>query len=252
MNNLLRGSKLFLKRNASTILTCVGSAGVIATTVMAVKATPKALQRIEAAEYIKGEELTTVEKVRVAGPVYIPTVIMGASTIACIFGANILNKRHQAALTSAYALLNTSYSDYKKKVKEIYGEEAHDHVQEELVKDKYVYEDVSLEDENKELFYDMFSERYFESTLADVIKAEYEINKKITNLGGAFVNEFYELLDIPQLDYGTSMGWSIGSLMSEKWNQWLDFDHKNVIMDDGLECCIITFGVEPMFDYEYY
>lgn len=249
---MLRNSKVFLKKNASTILTCAGGVGVIATAVLAVKATPKALERIETAKEEKGEPLSKWETVQVAGPAYIPTIVTGASTVACIFGANILNKRQQAALMSAYAFLDTSYKEYKKKVSELYGEEAHAYVREEIAKDKYVDNEINLEDRNKELFYDMFSERYFESTMADVIKAEYEINKKISNLGGAFVNEFYELLDIPQLDHGTSMGWSIGSLMSEKWNQWLDFDHKKVIMDDGLECTIITMTSEPMFDYEYY
>lgn len=252
MSKLLRGSKVFLKRNASTILTCVGSAGVVATSVMAVKATPKALKRIEAAEYIKGEKLTKMETVKVAGPVYIPAAVMGVSTIACIFGANILNKRSQAALTSAYALVNTSYSNYKKKMKEMYGEEAHDKVQEEIVRDKYVDEEIVMEDHNKELFYDMFSQRYFESTMADVIKAEYEINKKISNWGGAFLNEFYEMLNVPPVGYGDGMGWSSGMLMETKWSQWLDFDHKKTVMDDGLECTIITMRDEPVFDYEYY
>lgn len=249
---MLHHSKLFLKKNASTILTCVGGVGVIATSVLAVKATPKALERLETAKEEKGEPLSKWETVKVAGPAYIPAAVAGASTIACIFGANILNKRQQAALMSAYAFLDNSYKEYKEKLEELYGTEAPARVREEIVRDKYIDNEIHLEDSNKELFYDMFSERYFESTMADVIKAEYEINKKITNLGGAFVNEFYELLDIPQLDYGASMGWSIGSLMSEKWNQWLDFDHKKVIMDDGLECTIITMASEPMFDYEYY
>lgn len=249
---MLRYSKVFLKKNASTILTCAGGVGVVATAVLAVKATPKALERIETAKEEKGEPLSKWETVQVAGPAYIPAIITGASTVACIFGANILNKRQQAALTSAYAFLDNSYKEYRKKVDEVYGEEANAHIKEEIVRDKYIDDEIHLEDSNKELFYDMFSERYFESTMADVIKAEYEINKKISSLGGAFVNEFYELLDIPQLDYGTSMGWSIGSLMADKWTQWLDFDHKKVIMDDGLECCIITMASEPMFDYEYY
>ena len=116
MNHLLHHSKLFFKRNSSTILTCVGALGVVTTSVLAVKATPKALALIEAAKEEKGEELTPVETVQVAGPVYIPAIVTGVSTIACIFGANALNKRQQAALMSAYALLDSSYKEYKAKV----------------------------------------------------------------------------------------------------------------------------------------
>ena len=122
MGNLLRNSRLVLKKNGATILTCVGGVGVIATTVMAVKATPKALLLLEEAKKEKGEELTKVEVVKTAAPAYIPTAVMGVSTIACIFSANMLNKRHQAALTSAYALLNQSYKEYRGKVVDLYGE----------------------------------------------------------------------------------------------------------------------------------
>lgn len=249
MNKLVVRSTKFLKRNSSTILTCVGSAGVIATSVLAVKATPKALQLLEQAKNEKGEELTKFEVVKTAGPAYIPAVITGVSTIACIFGANILNKRQQAALASAYALLDNSYKEYKKKVGELYGEDADKTIRTEIAKDKY--EEIEVED-NKQLFYDEFSERYFESTMENVIRAEYEINKKISNWGGANLNEFYEHLDIPPTDYGNGLGWSGGYLMESIWTKWLDFEHTKVVMDDGLECYIISFGIEPMYDFEYY
>lgn len=65
-------ARLFVKRNASTILTGLGSIGVLATTITAVKATPKALRLIEEAEKEKGEELTKWEKVKTAVSSYIP------------------------------------------------------------------------------------------------------------------------------------------------------------------------------------
>lgn len=251
MNKLLSQSKVFLSRNASTILTCIGGVGVIATAVLTAKATPKALEVIEQAKEEKGEDLTKLETINVAGPAYIPAVLVGASTLACIFGANVLNKRKQAAMISAYALLDSSYKEYKKKVTDLYGEDADEHVREEMAIDKY--EECKIEVEgDKQLFYDEFSERYFESTMETVLKAEYEINKKISQWGGANLNEFYEHLDIPPTDYGKHLGWSEGYLMEAIWSNWLDFEHKKTLIDDDLECIIISFGSEPMFDYEYY
>lgn len=251
MSNLLNHAKVFWKRNGSTVLTCVGGIGVVATSVMAVKATPKALYLLEEAKKEKGEELTKTETILAAGPAYVPSVLVGVSTIACIFGANVLNKRQQAALMSAYALLDNSFKDYKDKVEELYGEAANIRIREEIAKDKYEDRDIS-DDDNKQLFYDDFSGRYFESTMENVIKAEYEINRKISLWGGADLNEFYEALDIPAVDYGKFLGWSSGGLMEMTWSDWLDFSHEKVTMDDGLECHIITMSVEPMFDYEYY
>ena len=250
MNNLLRNTEVFLKRNAPTILTSIGGVGVIATSIMAVKATPKAIRLIEEAKEEKGENLTKAEVIRVAGPVYIPSVITGVAAIACIFGANALNKRHQAALMSAYALLDSSYKDYKNKVKDLYGEEGVREIQTELAKDRYDESDISMSD-GKQLFYDEFSGRYFESTEEDVLRAEYELNRMLAREYSVFLNEFYELLGIDTTDYGDYLGWSTYELVETYLYCWVEFSHTKCVIDDGLECTIITMGMEP-FNFEDY
>lgn len=161
----------FFKNNSSTILTCIGAVGVIATSILAAKATPKALKVIEKAEEEKGEKLTKLEVVKVAAPAYIPAAVTGASTIACIFGANILNKRQQASMASAYALLSNSYSNYREKVKELYGDDAEDKIVESMNEDMYdEFDDLDFEDEELQLFYDGSSCSYFTSTMHDVIQ----------------------------------------------------------------------------------
>lgn len=253
MNGLLAKSQLFLKRNSSTILTCVGAAGVVATTVSAVKATPKALALLEQAEENNGNELTTFEKVKIAGPVYIPTAVLGASTIACIFGANILNQRAQASLASAYALLDSGYKDYRKKVEELYGSEAGTQIRAGIAKDKYdeEYSESSAEPEDgKRLYYDYYSDQYFEAKPFDVQRAEYEINRTLMMDDGVYLNEWYSLLGLEPLDHGNDFGWNTCANMDAYWQSWIDFHHEKVIMDDGLECIIISFGQDPYPDFE--
>ena len=252
MNQLLTKSKLFLHKNGPTILTCIGGVGVAATSIMAVKATPKALALLEEAKQEKGEELTKLEIVKVAGPVYIPSIAMGTATIACIFGANILNKHHQASLMSAYALLDNSYKEYKKKIEELYGAEANSRAVEELAKDHYEEDDYIFEEDNKKLFYDEFSKRYFESTMEDVLKAEYLLNRNISLSGYAYLNEFYETLGLAPVDYGDYLGWSSIQLYEMYWYSWVEFGHSEVELEDGLECCIITIGMEPTCDFTSY
>lgn len=249
MSSLLRKSQLFVKRNVPTILTVIGGAGVVVTSVMAVKATPKALLLLEEAKKEKGEELSAVEIVKTAAPVYIPTALVGVSTIACIFGANVLNKRSQAALTSAYALLNESYKEYRAKVKDLYGDEVDTHIKKEIAKDKYNDSDVQVADEN-ELFYDEYSGRYFQSTLEKVKEADYKINKMISGDGGAFLNEYYEFLGIPSIDGGDKLGWSAVGLSEMAWTSWLDFYYGKITMDDGQECTSIVMSCEPFVDFE--
>ena len=243
MNKLLLTLKMFVRKNGPTILTCVGSVGVVVTSVMAIKATPKAIVLLEDARAEKGDDLTKFEKVMVAGPTYIPTITVGASTIACVFGANILNQRQQAALMSAYALLDSTYKEYQSKVVDLYSEEADSQVKKEIAKDKYLGDDKLID--NDALFYDEFSGRYFESTNAKVLKAEYETNKKISDHGGACLNDFYRALGLEPTKYGDRLGWSVNDLS-------LDFRHEKFILDDGLEGCIITFVQEPILGFEDY
>lgn len=249
MNKLLNGSKLFVRKNASTILTCIGAIGVIATSVLAVRATSKALMLLENAKEEKGESLTKMEVVKTAGPAYIPAVLVGMSTIACIFGANALNQQRQAALTSAYVLLDNTYQRYKSKVADLYGEEADLRVREDMAKDKYAG-DNNLSNGDVILFYDEFSGRYFNATMADILKAEYEVNKKLSNFGEVCLNEFYELVGLNKVDYGDYLGWSTVYLREMYCERRVDFHREKFILDDGLEGYIIVFSREPMPGFE--
>lgn len=251
MNKLLESSMKFIKRNGSTILTCVGSVGVVATTVMAVKSTTKAVKLLEQAEVQKEEPLTVLEKIKVAGPSYIPVVLVGVSTIACIFGANVLNKRQQASLLSAYALLDNSYKEYKKKVTELYGENADAHVRSELAKDAYKESDVEYED-NKLLFYDEYRQEYFNATMEDVLQAEYILNRDFSYHGYATLNDFYDLLKLPRTDYGEVLGWNSYMLQEYQWYSWIEFYHRKVELEDGMECYIIEIVTDPVPDFEEY
>lgn len=244
--------KQMFKRNASTILTCLGAAGVVATAVTAVTATPKALELIEEAKFEKGGELTKWEVTKVAAPVYIPSILIGAGTLACIFGAQVLNKRTQANLTSAYALLQQTHKTYRKKVNDTYGEDADQKVQSEIAKDKYEDESVEVEDPEKMLFYDIFSGQYFESTEADVQHAEYLLNRSLNIKGYVSAKEFYDFLRIPSVDGGEELGWSTGMNLEYYWQEWIDFHHQYTIMEDGMECCIIYIMQEPNLEWQNY
>ena len=243
---LLFKTRAFFKRNSSTMLTCAGAVGVVATAVLAVKATPRALKLLEEAKAEKEDDLTKFEVVKAAAPVYIPAVLVGAATITCVFGANVLNKRQQAALMSGYALLDRSYKEYKKKVEDLYGEEVDVHIRKEIAKDKYELTDITVNtDDDKILFYDEYSERYFEATMNDVTLAQYRLNQTLFKRGYAYVNEFYETLDLEPIDNGWDFGWSPGGNYEHAWQEWIDFNHHKVVMDDGLECIIISFYVHP-------
>lgn len=246
------------KKNVSLFLTCVGAVGVVATAVVTARATVKAVHILEEAE--EDHELSKKEKFMAVAPSYIPAVVLGASTLACIFGANVLNKKYQASLMSAYALVNSSYNDYRRKLKELYGKEAHTKIVDELAIEKadeiYIHADsciesssLTIDGENAErrLFYDGYSERYFEASVEQVLNAEYHLNRNYILRGSACVNEFYEFLGIAPMSGGKELGWDICSEIF-----WVDFDHHKFMTKDGLECCYISMPFEPGEDWLKY
>ena len=252
MNKFLKSSSLFLKRNSSTILTCIGAVGVVATSAMAVKATSKAVAILEEAKKEKGEDLTVLETVKVAGPAYIPSVLLGASTIACIFGVNALNKRQQASLMSAYALISNSYKEYKDKVEQLYGEEASDQIREEIAKTKFEdMSDIEPMHEEEVLFFDDFSMQFFYSTVEEVLSAEHRFNENFMMSGSACLNEFYDMIGLPRIEAGYQLGWVAYSGNEDGGICKVKFEHQKMILGDDVECYAITMPILPSEDYMY-
>ena len=255
LQKICYGSKRYLKHHSSTILTCVGAVGVIATAITVATATPKAIKILEKAKEEKGEDLSKLESLVAAGPVYIPSVAIGASTIACIFGANVLNKRQQAAITSAYALMDNSYKKYRSKLQEMYGEEVDAQIREAIVMDDCKDIDVwapgcgAIDRKGERRVFE-FNGRYFESTMESVINAEYHFNRNFSLRGDASLNEFYEFLGLSTTEEGSALGWSCGQLIEDYETTWIDFDHRPITLEGGIECFIITTQIDPIIDYE--
>ena len=237
-----------LYRSSPTILTVVASVGVIVTTITAVRATPKAIKLLKEAELEKGEKLTKAEIVRVAGPAYIPSTLFGVSTIVCIFGANVLNQKKQASLMSAYAMLNESYKQYRKAANTVYGEDADSKIHAEMAKDAMVssYEfgyqiyNMDMDSESERiLFYDLSSKKYFRTTMAAVLNAQYHVNRNLSICGCCSLNEYLSFLGLNEVDGGDELGWDITYMVEEMECYWLDFNNYKTTLEDGLECIII-------------
>lgn len=174
----------------STIfLSCLAAVGVVATSILAAKETPKALKLLEEAERNKGEKLTTLEVVKVAGPSYVPAVLTGVSTIACIFGATALNHRQQASMISSYAMLDRSFKEYRKKIEERYGDGTDSEVIEDIAKERYD-EITEQPSEGEVLFWDYNTLQYFTAKMEDVVqKAVMEDGMECYIIATPFAND---------------------------------------------------------------
>jgi hypothetical protein len=156
----------------STALTCLSIIGVVGTAISAAKAQPKADILKAKAYREKGEPLTKKEEIAAVLPAYIPTIAIGAGTIACILGNGVLTRKQQASFANAYALLDRSYKEYKHKVEELYGEGTDEMVVSEIADDKY--EELGKDDldvaNGERWFFDSHTLQYFKATLDEVVQ----------------------------------------------------------------------------------
>lgn len=262
IQKMLHKSGLYFRKYSPMALSCVASVGVIVTAVVAVKATPKALSLVmeDSRKNHDGDPYAYTKKEAIASAwkCYIPAAAFGVSTIACIMGANALNRRQQAALTSAYAFLNNSYKEYKNKLTELYGEEAHQRIMRELAVEKakkipieagtlFGSQTLGFEklDEEERLFYDTMGDRYFTSTITRVLEAEYHLNRNFCLGWIPSLNDFYDFLGLKHTEYGETVGWT----NSNGDYYWIDFFHLRTDIDGTMDCWVITVDQTPTTDF---
>ena len=245
--------KAFWHDHGADVLTGLGVVGVFSTAVMAAKNTPKALEVLEEKDNYKvekyGYHLTRFEKVLAMAPAYIPAILMGTATAGCILGANHVNKQNQASLVAAYTYLHSEYDCYKRKVKEIFGEEGEKKVREELEKDKYLHETYGCVDDTR-LFYDEYSKRYFEMSLFEFQRVMYELNRIYNHIGEITLNEFYEFLQLDPVDIGDKLGWNGHKDWECTGFSWIEAHLVEIETPDNLQAFGLAFNIEPSKDFQ--
>lgn len=237
-------ARKFVADNSPMILTGMAVAGVITTTYLAVKNTPRAYMDIQHAESERTDPLTNVEKVRLTYHYYIPAAVTGSLTIGAIIMAHSVNARRQAAFISAYTLVETKYRDYQQKVAEHIGDKKEQAVRDDLAQD-YANANAGsaqliVNNEDTQQFLDMMSGRKFTSTVDKVRKAENRLNFQLNNEPYASLNDFYDALGVPHISMGEELGWRAGRMVDIRLSTVLDNDRAVITLD---------FSVEPIRDY---
>ena len=230
----------------------VGIAGMITTTILAVKATPKALKLIDEAKKEKEEEadeLKPIEVVKIAWKPYIPAMISGALSIGCIVGASTVHVKRNAALATAYQLAANTLSDYKEKVIETIGEEKEREVQKKVDAkkvEKISSTEPSFVRKGKPLCIEPISGRPFEMDLEDVKAAINRLNYRLT--GGMeeciSLSEWYDEIGLKHTDVSDYMGWNIYS------DGLITITEVPSSTDDGELCWVLEYAVLPHYKYE--
>lgn len=240
-----------VKKHQPEILTGLGVAGFVTTTVMAVKATPKALEVL--AEIKEDHKDDTDKKeyckdfVKKVVPLYVPSAVVGGLSIGCVICANSINTKRNAALAAAYALSESALTEYKEKVVETIGEKKEKVVREAVAQGRVEKNPI----ENKEVIYtgdgdtlcmDYFSKRYFKSSIDKLKKVENDLNRRMLLESYVSLNDFYYEIGLSGTKQGDLLGWNIDK-------GYLKFELDATIVDDK-PCIVLDYKVAPYYDYD--
>lgn len=206
----------FLSKNSPTILTCLAAVGAVSTTVLAVKATPRAQDHLYDAEDEKGGCLTPIEKVEACWKDYIPAAISGAATLGCIFGARYCSHKQQEVLASGYILAHTTLKEYERVVSERLGEGKAAEVREEVrtrIADQQAAPANYISDKQQaiytghgtSLFYDVPEQQYFYSDIQFLKNSRNELNDRLLAGHEPYIdqNEIRAEWGLPWKKFGT-------------------------------------------------
>lgn len=249
IGKFIKTVQLSVSKHSPEILTGIGIAGMVTTTVLAVKETPKALHILEDAEHTKGESLTATEKIKVCWKCYIPSVVTGAASIVCLIGASSVNARRNAALATAYKLSETALTEYRDKVVETIGEKKEQVIREKIAEDRLEKNPVEenkivITDKGNTLCLEPISGQYFRSDIDKIKRAVIDLNEKMQRdpFGYISLNEFYDELNMEHSSRGDELGWCISKGIIR-----IDFHAKLAKNDEP--CIVIDYVNPPVYDY---
>lgn len=244
---IVKSTQKAIRKHSPQILTGLGIAGMVTTTILAVKATPKALKAIEAAkEEAQKDKLTPVEVVKATWKCYVPSAVLGVSSTACLVGANSVHQRRAAALTTAYKLSETALAEYREKVVETIGEKKEQTVRDQVAQKQLDQTPVSktevyMTGDGETTFLEPLSKRYFKSDRTKVEKVENTLNKQMLHdiCGDVSLNEFYDELGLDRTDLGDNLGWTTEHL--------IDLDIRPGLTDKGEPCLVLGHYNAPVY-----
>lgn len=248
ITNIIKGIKASISRHSPEILTGIGIAGMVTTTILAVKATPKAIKLIEAEKRAKHiDALSPVDTVKTVWKCYIPAAMTGVSSIACLIGSNAINAKRNAALTTVYTLSEMARNEYKEKVIETIGEKKERTIKEKVdaervKKDPVSKKEVIITEKGTTLCYDHVFGRYFKSDIDIINRAMNKINREIVINMYASLNDFYAELGLSPVEMGYDLGWNID-------DGTIEIEPSSQLADDGTPCLVIDYSVSPKYNY---
>ena len=222
--------KAWFGKNQPALMLGVGIAGMVTTTVLAVRGHMKAKKEIDdvhdtADIFIDKKGRSHIKKrywIKKTWKCYVPAAVTGSLSIACLIGSYSINHRRNAALASSLAVSEAAMTEYQKHVVDTIGEEAEKGIRERFQADQIKKSGPPIlqqSDENHEYIdgahcvncYESTTQQKFWASKEDIRRAVNNLNQdRLTGFGGQVtLNDFYNEIGITATSVGDTIGWDI-------------------------------------------
>lgn len=158
---------------------------------------------------------------------YAPAIALGTLSLGCIVKSNSILRKRNVALAAAYTAVDKSFKEYRGRVIERFGkemdyelkynikaQEIEETVTDEKGKEKTVKKTIEVVDPNQYSEYARFFDETSNCWEKDpeynlmFLKAQQKYaNDLLVSRGYLFLNEVYNMLDIPITQAGQAVGW---------------------------------------------
>ena len=239
----------YLSKNQAAIFSAIGVGSFLVSTIWAVQATPKAINKKNAAEQEKGEPLTGLETIKACGKEYIPSALMFGTGVVCIIESNKKYSKQITALATAASLSETALREYKEQVVDSLGvkkeKEIRDKVaQKQLNNNPPGEKEVVMIGAGEILCYEPISGKYFRTTVNEIGKVINQVNSELISDNYLSVNDYLSMLGLrcePDFD---DLGWQCYSK-----NDLLEVSYGHKLADDNTPALVIVVNRQPVYDY---
>lgn len=236
----------WVSKNTPLILTTGGVIGIFVTAGFTGKATLEAAEVVKRLDATVDGTLTKREIVEAVWKIYIPPLLIGVATAACIVGTHSIHTRRNAALLSVYSLTEVALREYKDKVVETIGEnkerKIHDEIMQDRVNENPPSSEIIVVGTGKVQCMEAITGRYFESDMESIRRAENDINSRLIHDMYCSHNEFCSLVGLPQTPLGDQIGWTTDHMMEIVFTSAIN--PKN-----GTPVLVVDYRISPKSDY---
>lgn len=254
------------QRFISTMLGLLGAAGTVATAVFAVKATPKAMKKIdELKKENNSEKISKKVLIKELFPIYLPSIIIGVATVSSTTISTVLSRRTEASLIATSMVLSQGWNKYKYKLESLLGPKAKELLRSKISIDDYKKSKSKLKatNKNKQLYWEEHL-GWFYADPVELTAGISDANQRLYAPDPSKEGSFYfatlyllskdarlKVLDKEKLESCKHIGWTADYIYEayEKKFVWIHPYYTKVFNKDTGELLYtrISFWEEPIF-----